>query len=148
MTGWRLGWMVVPEDLLRPIECLAQNFFISAPAISQHAALAAFDCRDELEGNVARYARNRAHLLAHLPKAGFDRLAPSDGAFYIYAEIGHLTNDSQDFCRRMLDETGVATTPGVDFDTGRGSTTLRISFAGSEADMEEATGRLEKWRRK
>ncbi len=148
MTGWRLGWMVVPEDLLRPVECLAQNFFISAPAISQHAALAAFDCRDELEGNVARYARNRAHLLAHLPKAGFDRLAPSDGAFYIYAEIGHLTNDSQEFCRRMLDETGVATTPGVDFDRGRGSTTLRISFAGSDADMEEAARRLEAWRRK
>jgi aspartate/methionine/tyrosine aminotransferase len=147
MTGWRLGWMVVPEDLLRPIECLAQNFFISPPAISQHAALAAFDCRDELEGNVARYAKNRAHLLAHLPKAGFDRLAPSDGAFYIYAEIGHLTNDSQEFCRRMLDETGVATTPGVDFDRGRGSTTLRISFAGSEADMAEAARRLETWRR-
>jgi aspartate/methionine/tyrosine aminotransferase len=147
MTGWRLGWMVVPEGLLRPVECLAQNFFISPPAISQHAALAAFDCRDELEGNVARYAKNRAHLLAHLPKGGFDRLAPSDGAFYIYAEIGHLTNDSQDFCRRMLDETGIATTPGVDFDRGRGSTTLRISFAGSEADMAEATRRLETWRR-
>jgi aspartate/methionine/tyrosine aminotransferase len=147
MTGWRLGWMVIPEDLLRPVECLAQNFYISPPAISQHAALGAFDCREELQGNVARYARNRAHLLAHLPKAGFDRLAPSDGAFYIYAEIGHLTNDSQDFCRRMLDETGIATTPGVDFDRGRGSTTLRISFAGSEADMIEATRRLETWRR-
>ncbi len=147
MTGWRLGWMVVPEDLLRPIECLAQNFFISPPSISQHAALGAFDCRDELEGNVARYARNRAHLLAELPKAGFDRLAPSDGAFYIYAEIGHLTNDSQEFCRRMLDETGIATTPGVDFDQGRGSTTLRISFAGAEADMVEATRRLKAWRR-
>lgn len=147
MTGWRLGWMIVPEDLLRPVECLAQNFFISPPALSQHAALGAFECHDELEGNVARYARNRAHLLAHLPKAGFDRLAPSDGAFYIYAEIGHLTNDSQDFCRRMLDETGIATTPGVDFDRGRGSTTLRISFAGSEADMETATRRLEAWKR-
>jgi len=147
MTGWRLGWMLVPEDLLRPMECLAQNFFISPPAISQHAALAAFECRDELEANVARYARNRAHLLAELPKAGFDRLAPSDGAFYIYAEIGHLTNDSQDFCRRMLDETGIATTPGVDFDRGRGSTTLRISFAGAEAEMVEATRRLMAWRR-
>ena len=147
MTGWRLGWMIVPEDLLRPVECLAQNFFISPPALSQHAALGAFECHDELERNVARYARNRAHLLAHLPKAGFDRLAPSDGAFYIYAEIGHLTNDSQDFCRRMLDETGIATTPGVDFDRGRGSTTLRISFAGSEADMETATRRLEAWKR-
>jgi aspartate/methionine/tyrosine aminotransferase len=147
MTGWRLGWMIVPEDLLRPMECLAQNFFISPPALSQHAALGAFDCRDELEANVARYARNRAHLLAELPKAGFDRLAPSDGAFYIYAEIGHLTNDSQEFCRRMLDETGIATTPGVDFDQGRGSTTLRISFAGAEADMEEATRRLKAWRR-
>jgi aspartate/methionine/tyrosine aminotransferase len=147
MTGWRLGWMIMPEDLLRPVECLAQNFFISPPALSQHAACGAFDCRDELEANVARYARNRAHLLTHLPAAGFDRLAPSDGAFYIYAEIGHLTNDSEAFCRRMLDETGIATTPGVDFDPGRGSTTMRISFAGSEADMVEATRRLAAWRR-
>jgi aspartate/methionine/tyrosine aminotransferase len=147
MTGWRLGWMVVPEDLLRPVECLAQNFFISPPSLSQHAALAAFDCHDELKANVARYARNRMHLLAALPKLGFDRLAPADGAFYIYADIGHLTNDSESFCRRLLAETGIATTPGVDFDPGRGARTFRISFAGSEADIVAATERLAGWRR-
>jgi aspartate/methionine/tyrosine aminotransferase len=148
MTGWRLGWMLAPPDLLRPIECLAQNLFISPPALAQHAALAAFDCKDELDANVARYARNRAHLLAELPQAGFDRLAPSDGAFYLYAEIGHLTNDSQDFCRRMLNETGIATTPGVDFDRARGHTAFRISFAGAEAEMAEATRRLRGWRQR
>ncbi len=147
MTGWRLGWMILPEDLVRPVECLAQNFFISPPSLSQHAAVAAFDCHAELEGNVARYARNRAHLLAELPKAGFDRLAPSDGAFYIYADIGHLANDSESFCRRMLEETGVAATPGVDFDPARGAHTMRFSFAGSEADMAAAVDRLKAWRR-
>src|SRR5690606_37606239 len=108
MTGWRLGWMVVPEDLLRAVECLAQNLFISPPTLSQYAAVAAFDCRDELDRNVARYAANRELLLNDLPRAGFTRLAPADGAFYIYAEIAHLTNDSEAFCRRMLAETGVA----------------------------------------
>ena len=97
MTGWRLGWMVVPEGFTRPLECLAQNMFISAPTISQHAALAVFDCIDALEANVARYARNREILLARLPEIGFTRFAPADGAFYIYADVSALTGDAQGF---------------------------------------------------
>lgn len=147
MTGWRLGWMIVPPDLLRAVECLAQNFFISPPTLSQHAAIAAFDCKAELEANVARYARNRDILLKALPGLGFDRLAPSDGAFYLYADIGHLTNDSELFCRRLLDEAGVACTPGVDFDPVDGATQIRFSFSGTTEDMEEAVRRLAAWRR-
>lgn len=146
MTGWRLGWMVVPRPLLRAVECIAQNFFISPPAISQHAAVAAFECHEELDQNVQRYAENRALLLRELPKAGFDRLAPADGAFYLYADVGHLTNDSQEFCRRILRELGIAVTPGVDFDPARGHRTLRISFAGSVATIAEAARRLNGWR--
>ena len=145
MTGWRLGWMVLPEDLLRPVECLAQNLFISPPTLSQMAAEAAFECRAELDGYVAAYGRNRALLLRALPKAGFDRLAPADGAFYLYADVGQLTDDSEAFCRRMLAETGVATTPGVDFDPARGRRFLRFSFAGPEAAMAEAARRLKTW---
>jgi aspartate/methionine/tyrosine aminotransferase len=145
MTGWRIGWMVAPKDLLRSVECLGQNLFISAPTLSQHAAVAAFDCAEELDANVARYAENRRLLLEELPKAGFDRLAPVDGAFYIYADIGHLTNDSQAFCRRMLAETGVAATPGVDFDPVRGHATMRFCFAGTTQDMAEAAARLGRW---
>jgi aspartate/methionine/tyrosine aminotransferase len=147
MTGWRLGWMIVPQSLLRAVECLAQNFFISPPSLSQHAALAAFDCHAELQGNLARYAENRAVLLSELPQAGFDRLAPADGAFYLYADIGHLTNDSVEFCRRMLVETGIACTPGTDFDRARGHAALRISFAGSTATIAEAARRLRNWHR-
>jgi aspartate/methionine/tyrosine aminotransferase len=147
MTGWRLGWMVAPPDMLRPIECLAQNLFISPPALSQHAALAAFACREELDANVARYARNRALLLDELPKAGFSRFAPADGAFYLYADVAHLTNDSPEFCRRMLREIGVACTPGTDFDPTRGNATLRLSFAGTTDAMAEAARRLQAWRR-
>ena len=142
MTGWRVGWMVVPEDVHRPVECLAQNLFISVPALSQRAACAAFDCREELDLNVARYAANRELLLKELPKAGLDRLAPADGAFYIYAEVGHLTNDSEAFCRQILAETGVAMAPGTDFDRERGRATLRISFAGDTPTMGEAARRL------
>ena len=147
MTGWRLGWMVLPEDLLRPVECLAQNLFISPPTLSQIAAEAAFDCREELDGYVAAYARNRALLLGELPKAGFDRLAPADGAFYLYADVSRLTNDSQDFCRRMLAETGVAITPGNDFDPERGHHFVRFSFAGLEVEMAQAAERLAAWLR-
>jgi aspartate/methionine/tyrosine aminotransferase len=147
MTGWRLGWMVVPPDMLRAVECLAQNLYISPPALSQHAAIAAFDCGDELDANVARYAANRALLLAELPKAGLVQFAPADGAFYLYADVGHLTNDSPEFCRRMLREIGVACTPGVDFDPARGNAALRISFAGSSETMAEAARRLVSWRR-
>ncbi len=147
MTGWRVGWLVVPEELVRPIERLTQNFFISVPTLSQYAALAAFECRDELDAHVARYKANRDLLMAGLPAAGLDRLTPAQGAFYIYADVSHLTNDSREFCKRMLQEAGVATTPGVDFDRARGAGTLRISFAGSMAEMEEAVRRLKAWRR-
>lgn len=147
MTGWRLGWLILPEDLLRPVECLAQNFFISPPTLSQYAGMAVLDCLDELDTNVARYAENRALLLDGLPRAGFDKLSHSDGAFYLYADITHMTNDSPDFCRRMLTEAGVATTPGVDFDPERGNRYLRFSFAGSTDDMAEAIRRLEAWSR-
>ena len=147
MTGWRLGWMVVPEDLLRAVESLAQNLFISPPTLSQRAAVAAFECHAELEENVARYSRNRALLLDELPKAGFGSLAPADGAFYLYADVSQMTNDSQELCRRMLDETGVAATSGVDFDPARGNAFIRFSFSGSTADMAEAARRLQAWRR-
>jgi aspartate/methionine/tyrosine aminotransferase len=147
MTGWRIGWMVVPPALLRAVECLAQNLFISPPALSQYAALAAFSARDELAANVRRYAENRAVLLRELPRAGFARFAPADGAFYLYADIGNMTNDSREFCRRMLAETGVACTPGVDFDPERGHATMRLCFAGATATIEEAARRLIAWRK-
>jgi len=146
MTGWRLGWMVLPEDLLRSVECLAQNFFISPPTLSQHAGAAVFDCVDELDVNFARYAANRELLLRELPEAGFDKLSHADGAFYIYADVGHMTNDSNAFCKKMLAETGVATTPGIDFDPDRGHRYLRFSFAGSTDEMAEAVRRLKAWR--
>jgi len=147
MTGWRIGWMIAPTDLLRPIECLAQNLFISPPTLPQIAASAAFDCGDELEANVRRYAENRALLLRQLPRAGFDRLAPADGAFYIYADVSRLTNDSEEFCRRMLAEAGVAATPGLDFDAERGHQFIRFSFAGSAADIATSAERLLEWRK-
>lgn len=145
MTGWRIGWMVVPEALVRPIECLGQNLFISAPTVSQVAGIAAFDCGEELDGHVARYARNRALLLSELPKAGFGQMASADGAFYLYADIAHMTNDSTDFCARMLADTGVAATPGIDFDPDRGNRFLRFSFSGTTEDMAEAARRLIEW---
>jgi len=145
MTGWRIGWMVVPPPLIRSIECLAQNLFISPPTLSQLAAEAAFDCTEELDRNVARYALNRDLLLSGLPAAGFDRLAPADGAFYIYADIAHLTNDSEEYCRRMLDETGIAMTPGTDFDYDRGKAYLRVSYSGATDDIRDALKRLEAW---
>jgi len=142
MTGWRLGWLIFPESLARSIECLAQNLFISPPTLSQIAAIAAFDCEDELDANVARYKVNRDVLLAELPKAGFDKLSHAQGAFYIYADVSHLTDDSLEFCQRILAETGVAITPGVDFDPARGHHFVRFSFAGATADILETTKRL------
>ena len=147
MTGWRIGWMVLPEDLLRPVERLAQNLFISPPALAQHAAVAALGCRAECDAKVESYRRNRALMLATLPKVGFDIAAPADGAFYIYADVRRLSNDSAEFCRRMLAETGVAATPGIDFDVARGSAYLRFSFAGSEADIAAAMQKLRDWSR-
>jgi len=146
MTGWRVGWMVLPEDLVRPVECLAQNMFISAPHISQIAAEAAFDCVDELEANRACYRRSRDHLLRALPEAGFTRLSPAEGAFYLFADIADRSNDSAGFCARMLVETGVAATPGLDFDAARGARFVRFSYCGPEADMREAAARLARWR--
>ena len=146
MTGWRVGWMVLPEDLVRPVECLAQNMFISAPYISQVVAEAAFDCQDELRANIAGYRRSRDHLLKALPEAGFDRLSPAEGAFYLFADISERSNDSMAFCARILAETGVAVTPGVDFDRTRGNRFLRFSYCGPEADMMEAAARLKAWR--
>jgi len=146
MTGWRVGWLVLPEELVRPVECLAQNLFISPPHVSQIAAEAALDCHAELEANVARYRRSRDLLLRALPAAGFPHLSPAEGAFYLYADIGDRTNDSVAFCARMLDEVGVAATPGVDFDRDRGARTLRFSYCGPEADMAEAAERLARLR--
>ncbi|MFT3975272.1 MAG: aminotransferase class I/II-fold pyridoxal phosphate-dependent enzyme [Amaricoccus sp.] len=145
MTGWRIGWMVVPEAHVRRVERLVQNMFICAPHASQVAALAALDAGDELDANMAVYAANRALLLDGLPKAGFTRIAPPDGAFYIYADVGELTDDSRALCARILREAGVAVTPGLDFDPGRGARTLRFSYAGSTADVAEGLRRLEAW---
>ncbi len=129
MTGWRLGWMVMPEDLIQPIERLMQNLFISPPTLSQLSGVAAFNCREELDTNVAHYAINRELLLRELPKAGFEHLAPSDGAFYIYANVDHLTDNSEVYCRELLNRTGVAVTPGIDFDPQQGSRYVRFSYS-------------------
>lgn len=137
--------MIVPERLVRPIERLAQNIYISPPALSQVAALAAFDCVDELERNKAVYARNRQILAEALPKLGLDRILPMDGAFYAYVDVSRFTNDSLEFAERMLHEAGVATTPGLDFDPDRGSRFLRFSFAGPTAEIEQAVERLDGW---
>jgi aspartate/methionine/tyrosine aminotransferase len=142
MTGWRLGWMVVPEDHIRTCERLAQNMFICPPHVSQVAALAALDCVDELEANRAVYAENRRLMLEELPKAGFSRIAPPDGAFYIYADVSDLTSDSLQFARDILHGAGVAVTPGLDFDPVRGKTTLRFSYARATADIAEGLARL------
>jgi aspartate/methionine/tyrosine aminotransferase len=147
MTGWRIGWMVLPNDLLRPIERLAQNLFISPPTLAQLAAVMALESDEELDTNVARYARNRQILLNNLPQAGIDTFAPADGAFYLYADVSGLTEDSQSYCRAMLADTGVASTPGIDFDPKRGNSFVRFSFAGATEEMVEATKRLRDWNR-
>ncbi|HYM71748.1 MAG TPA: pyridoxal phosphate-dependent aminotransferase [Stellaceae bacterium] len=145
MTGWRLGWMLVPPDLARSVECLAQNFYISPPALSQLAAVAAFGCRDELDMHVARYRGNRDLLIATMKQAGLARFAPAEGAFYLYVDVSGLCRDSVVFCRRMLAETGVAVTPGRDFDPIHGDDWVRLSFAGSSEDIAEAARRLAEW---
>ena len=142
MTGWRIGWMVVPEDHVRSVERLAQNLFICPPHASQIAALAAMDCAPELEANMAVYRRNRALMLEGLPRAGFDRIAPPDGAFYIYADVRHLTSDSRALAAEILEHAGVAVTPGLDFDPARGAGTLRFSYARATEDIEEGLARL------
>lgn len=145
MTGWRLGWLIAPPALMRPLERLQQSLAICAPTLAQIAARAAFDATDELEAYKAGYARNRALLRARLPKIGLANFAPPDGAFYIYADIGAFSNDSLTFCRRMLHEAGVAATPGVDFDPRGGARRVRLSFAGAEADVQEGVARLADW---
>jgi aspartate/methionine/tyrosine aminotransferase len=145
MTGWRIGWLVVPEALVRPIERLTQNLYISPPAISQVAALGAFDGLEELEEIKAVYARNRAMLFEELPRAGLSAILPADGAFYLYADVSLFTADSQAFAKAMLKDIGVAVTPGIDFDPERGRSYLRFSYAGPEPRMREAARRIGDW---
>ena len=147
MTGWRIGWLVLPPDNVRQVERLAQNMFICAPHAAQVAALAAMDAQDELDANMAVYRENRRLMIEGLSKAGFDRVAPPDGAFYVYADISHLTDDSRAFARAILDEAGVAVTPGLDFDPVRGAGTLRFSYARGTEDILEGLDRLERFMR-
>ncbi|WP_299041362.1 aminotransferase class I/II-fold pyridoxal phosphate-dependent enzyme [uncultured Tateyamaria sp.] len=142
MTGWRVGWMVVPEDHVRVVERLAQNMFICPPHVSQVAALAAMDARHELDANLEVYRANRALMLDGLPQAGFTRIAPPDGAFYVYADVSDLTEDSRAFAAEILDQAGVAVTPGLDFDPVRGHQTLRFSYARTTEDIAEGLRRL------
>jgi len=147
MTGWRLGWLLVPEELRRTVDCLTGNFTICPPVLQQHAAVAAFapEAIAEAEGHLHHYAANRETLWAGLHQIGLTRLAPADGAFYIYADVSDFTSDSLRFCEQLLAETGLAIAPGVDFDTVKGDSFVRLSFAGPTADIDEALRRLEPW---
>jgi aspartate/methionine/tyrosine aminotransferase len=145
MTGWRVGWMVVPAPLTRAVERLQQNLAISVPTLSQIAAEAAFDGRAEMETVKHGYEENRRILIEGLPKAGLDRFLPVDGAFYLYADVSRFADDSLAFARRMLEEAGVAATPGVDFDPVRGHRFIRFCYAGSAAEMHEAVERIGNW---
>jgi aspartate/methionine/tyrosine aminotransferase len=148
MTGWRVGWMVVPPELVRPVERLQQNLAISVPTLSQVAALAAFDGVDEMEAVKHGYEENRRVLIAGLPAAGLDKFLPVDGAFYLYADVSRFSNDSFDFAKRMLEQAGVAATPGIDFDPARGQHFIRFCYAGAAADMREAVERIGGWLRR
>jgi aspartate/methionine/tyrosine aminotransferase len=143
MVAWRLGWLLAPAGHYERARAFAGNMFLTAPSLSQHAGVAALDARDELEGHVQVYRRNRDLLLAALPRMGLSKIAPPDGAFYIYADLAHLTNDSLSFCKHLLQQTGVATAPGIDFDPVEGRHHIRISFAVSTAETEDAIGRLD-----
>ncbi len=145
MTGWRVGWMVVPEPLVRTIDRLQGNLAISVPTLAQVAAEAAFDGRDEMEAVKHGYEENRRILLEGLPKTGLDKFLPVDGAFYLYADVSRFSNDSLDFAKRMLNEAGVAATPGIDFDPVNGHKFLRFCYAGSSAEMHEAVERIGAW---
>ena len=147
MTGWRIGWMVVPPSLLRAVERLQQNFAISVPTLSQIAAQAAFDDLHELKNIKHGYEENRRILLDGLPRAGLDSFLPVDGAFYLYADTSRFSNDSFDFAKRMLEQAGVAATPGIDFDPIHGRNFLRLCYAGSREDMREAVERIAAWLR-
>ncbi|VBA55704.1 pyridoxal phosphate-dependent aminotransferase [Mycobacterium pseudokansasii] len=147
MTGWRLGWLLVPTELRRAVDCLTGNFTICPPVLSQIAAVSAFtpEATAEADGNLRHYALNRSMLLDGLRRIGIDRLAPTDGAFYVYADVSAFTADSLAFCSRLLADTGVAIAPGVDFDTARGNSFVRMSFAGPTSDIEEGLRRMESW---
>ena len=145
MAGWRLGWLVVPPDLIAAARARMGAWFLMPPSLSQHAGLIAFDCADELEGHIRTYARNRDLLLDVLPAMGLERIAPPDGAFYIYADISHLTDDSLAFCERLLRDTGVATAPGIDFDPVNGHRFMRFSFAVSTPFIVDAIARMTPW---
>lgn len=145
MAGWRLGWLVVPPPLIAAAFARVGNLFLTPPSLSQKAGLIAFDCRAELEGHVASYAANRALMLAALPALRLARIAPPDGAFYIWADIGHLTDDAMGFCMRLLEDTGVATAPGIDFDPVDGHRFIRFSFAVSTPELREALARMIPW---
>ncbi|MCB0948351.1 MAG: pyridoxal phosphate-dependent aminotransferase [Mycobacterium sp.] len=147
MTGWRLGWLLVPQELKRAVDCLTGNFTICPPALPQVAAVSAFTPESiaEAEALLDGYAANRTELLDGLRSIGIDRLAPTDGAFYVYADVSQLTNDSLSFCSKLLTDTGVAIAPGVDFDTVRGGAFVRLSFAGPAADIREALQRIGSW---
>jgi aspartate/methionine/tyrosine aminotransferase len=145
MVGWRLGWLLAPKRDLARARAYVGNLFLTAPSLSQHAGLTAMDARDELDANVDVYRTNRALLLEALPRLGLKRIAPPDGAFYIYADIGHLTDDSLAFCKQLLRDTGVATASGLDFDPVDGHRFMRISFAVSTPEVEEAIRRLTPW---
>ncbi|MHA7650262.1 pyridoxal phosphate-dependent aminotransferase [Mycobacterium sp. ML4] len=147
MTGWRLGWLVVPTELRRAVDCLTGNFTICPPVLSQIAAVSAFtpESIDEAETNLQHYSVNRSMLLEGLRRIGVDRLAPTDGAFYVYADVSDYTTDSLTFCSKLLAETGVAIAPGIDFDPRRGSGYVRLSFAGPTGDIEAALSRLGSW---
>ena len=147
MTGWRLGWLLVPQELQRAVDCLTGNFTICPPALAQMAAVAAFTPESiaEADALLHHYAANRRLLLDGLRRIGIDRLAPTDGAFYVYADVSHLTGDSLSFCSKLLADTGVAIAPGIDFDTVRGDSFVRLSFAGPTSDIEEALRRIGSW---
>jgi aspartate/methionine/tyrosine aminotransferase len=147
MTGWRLGWLLVPQELQRAVDCLTGNFTICPPVLSQIAAVAAFTAESTAEADALlhHYADNRRLLLDGLPNIGIDRLAPTDGAFYVYADVSHLTGDSLSFCSKLLADTGVAIAPGIDFDTERGGSYVRLSFAGPTSDIEESLRRIGAW---
>ena len=145
MAGWRLGWLVAADGESARARAYCANFFLTAPSLSQHAGLVAMGCAAELDSHVATYRANRARMLGALPRLGFAQVAPPDGAFYLYADIGHLTQDSFGFCRALLVDTGVVAAPGIDFDPVDGHRFIRFSFAVSTALIEEAIARMTPW---
>jgi aspartate/methionine/tyrosine aminotransferase len=145
MAGWRLGWLLTPPEHIERAQAYCGNLFLTAPSLSQHAGLAAFDALDELEGHIDVYRENRRLLLAALPELGLTTVAPPDGAFYIYASIAHLTDDSLAFCKRLLEDTGIASAPGIDFDPVDGKHFIRFSFAVSTPEIAEAIKRMKPW---